>query len=372
MKIALVLESTFDSDAGVQQYFRGLGRYLLKNGYDVRFLATDASNSDEFRDKVYSTGRIFNPVLNTTSVPIGIYSSTARIRKILEKENFDIVHVGIPVSPFSMSKVVKYAACPVVGTFMIHTQSNIQRIFTRQISKYPINISNYIDWFTAPNEKTRTEAERIVPGDYQIIPHAIESAQYKSSAKPLPKFSDGKKNILFLGRLENRKGVHLLLQIFPNVLKKINNVRLIIAGDGPMRDELERTAAKLGITDHVSFEGYIDENVKPSYFASADLCVFPATHGECFGIVLVECLSSGKIPIAFANEGYGSVLENLQDVLVENKNLTELTSRIIHFLTNDSEKKLLEKACLKEAQRFSWDQIGPQFERIYTTLQKKP
>jgi phosphatidyl-myo-inositol alpha-mannosyltransferase len=370
MKIALVLESTFDSDAGVQQYFKGLGRYLLKQGHDVRFLATYASDNSEFGKNVYSTGRVFNPFLNTTSVPIGIYSSTSRVKKILEEEHFDVVHVGIPVSPFSMSKVIKHASCPVVGTFMIHTQSDIQRIFTKQISRFPINVSRYIDWYTAPNEKTRKEASGIIPGDYQVIPHATEAAQYRSSAKPLPKFADGKKNILFLGRLENRKGVHLLLQIFPDVMEKIKDVRLIIAGDGPMRKELEKTADDLGITSHVSFEGYIDENLKANYFASADLCVFPATHGECFGIVLIECLSYGKIPVAFANEGYGSVLENLPDVLVENRNLDELTSRIVHFLTNDKERKRSEKACLNEASKFSWDHVGPQFEKIYTRISK--
>jgi phosphatidylinositol alpha-mannosyltransferase len=368
MKIALVLESTFDSDAGVQQYFKGLGRYLAKNGHEVKFLATHASVNDEFGENVYSTGRVFNPFLNTTSVPIGIYSSTSRIQKILDTEDFDIVHVGIPVSPFSMSKVIKYAHCPVVGTFMIHAQSKLQRIFIRQISAFPINVSSHIDYFTAPNEKTRKEALRIIPGDYKIIPHATGAVQDQSTAKPLPKFSDGSKNILFLGRLENRKGVHLLMQIFPNIVKKVKNSRLIIAGDGPMRRELERSAADLGIADRVCFEGYIDENLKANYFASADLCVFPATHGECFGIVLIESLSHGKIPVAFANEGYGSVLENLPEVLVENRNLDELTTRIIHFLTHDRERGLTERACLNEARKFSWDYVGPQFEKVYTTL----
>ena len=137
MKIGLALETTFDSDAGVQQYFKGLGRYLLKEGYDVKFLATHASKEGDFGDIVYSTGKVFNPVVNTTSVPLGIYSSTSELRRILEKEDFDAIHVGIPVSPFSYAKLIKYAECPVVGTFMIHTQSGIQRFLSRAMSSFP-------------------------------------------------------------------------------------------------------------------------------------------------------------------------------------------------------------------------------------------
>lgn len=369
MKIALAMETTFDCDAGVQQYFKGLGRYLISRGHDVRFLATHASENSEFKGKVYSTGKAFNPIFNTTSIPLGIYSPASRFDEILEKEKFDVLHVGTPVSPFSMAKLVRDAECPVVGTFMIHTQSGIQRFFSRAMSVFPIDVASHIDSFTAPNQKTVEDANHIIPGTYTVIPHATEAAQLKSKATPLPQFDDGKLNIFFLGRLENRKGVHILLDILPDILEQVKDIRVIIAGDGPMRKELEEIASKNKVASHVVFEGYIDEKLKPNYFASADLCVFPATHGECFGIVLIECLSYGKIPVAFANEGYGSVLENLPDVLVENRNREELTRRIIHFLTDKEDREKTEVLCEKEAIRYSWESVGPQFEKIYRDLQ---
>lgn len=368
MKIGLAIETTFDSDAGVQQYFKGLGRYLLSQGHDVKFLATFATDQGEFKGRIYSTGIVFNPFLNTTSIPIGLYSYTDRLKKILQEEKFDVIHVGIPVSPISLAKLVKYATCPVVGTYMIHSQSGSQRFFNKLVSTFPINVSKHIDYFIAPNEKTRTDALTAISGDYHIIPHATDSAQGKSAAKPLNKFKDGRKNILYLGRLEDRKGVHLLLNAVALVVKDVPSIRLIVAGDGPDREKLEDLTKELKLTDHVVFEGYIDEDKKSNYFASAEFCVFPATYGECFGIVLIECLAAGKIPLAFANEGYGSVLENIPEVLVKNGDVEELAEKILHLLTDKKDKKVIEKKCQKEAFNFSWDSVGPQIEDIYKSL----
>jgi phosphatidyl-myo-inositol alpha-mannosyltransferase len=366
MRIGLALETTFDSDAGVQQYFKSLGRYLIRKRHDVRFLVTHGSDKGEFKGRIISLGTVFNPpIFNPTSVPFGLYSPMKNISGVLRDFKFDVIHCGIPVSPWSLGKLIRDAECPVVGTFLSHSHDPRNRFWMYFASSILMNTRQYIDILTAPNKITAYDASHIVPGNYHIVPLAIDLSAFKGRIKPIKDLRDGRPTILFFGRLDARKGVRYLVEALPIILKRIPNARLIIAGDGPMRGELELLAGLNNVKDAVDFAGYIPETEKPRYFASADICAFPATHGESFGIVIVEALASGKIPIAFANEGYRSVLENLPETLVTVKKKKELARRLIFYLTHKREKKALEQKCLKEAKRFDWNTVGPQMIRLY-------
>ena len=372
MKIALAFETTFDSDAGVQQYFKGLGRYLIGKHHDVKFLVTQGTDKGEFKGRVISLGKVINPpFINTTSVPVGIYAPTANIRGALRDFDFDVIHCGLPVSPFSLGKLLKYAQCPVVGTFMSHSNDPGHRFWMYLTQTMLMNTSKYIDTLTAPNRITAYDAAHVTPGVYHIIPFAIDLSMFKRRAKPIKELKDNRPTILYFGRLEERKGIRILVNAFPNILKRIPDAHLIIAGDGPLRSELEMLVSLKNIRHAVDFVGYVPETEKAKYFASTDICVFPATHGESFGIVLVETLASGKIPIAFANEGYGSVLENLPETLVTIRDKKELVRRIVYYLTHPKEKKQLEKRCVTESKRFDWNTVGPQILKLYKEAGKK-
>ncbi len=366
MKIALALETTFDSDAGVQQYFKSLGRYLLRKGYDVHFIATHGTDTGEFQGRIISLGKVMNPkLLNTTSVPVGIYSPLSKIHEVIDKYNFDVIHCGIPVSPYSLGRLIQHARCPVIGTFMSHSHDPRQRFWMYLTSSVLMKTHKYLDILTAPNRVTGYDASHVIPGKYHIIPHAIDMTKFRSKNKPLERFKDHRPVILFLGRLDRRKGVHYLLDAFPSILKRVPNAHLIIAGNGPLKKQLEAQVLLEKISYAVDFAGYVQEEEKAGMYATADICVFPATHGECFGVVLVEALSSGKIPIAFANEGYRSVLENLPETLVPVGNKKELANRIVYYLTHPRQKKDLERKCRYEARRFDWISVGPQFIKLY-------
>ena len=366
--IGLAFDSTFDCDAGVQQYFKSLGRYLLKQGHSVKFLVPYSNGTGEFAGKILSLGNVFNPFFNTTSIPIGRYTSRSRIISALQKEKFDIIHMGVPVSPFSLGKLLQTASCPVVATFMSHSQNKIHRAGMYFLSSILMKSNRYIDAFTAPNAITKIDANAIIPGNYTIISHAVDLTPFTTRVSPIKKYQDGRFNLLFFGRLEERKGVHLLVECMPEIVSNHRDVRLIIAGDGPLRVELEERTITLGISDHIVFEGYINEKDKASYFATADLCVFPALYGECFGIVLIEALASGKIPLAFANEGYNSVLENIPEVLVPAGNTEKLTARILELISDTAERKRLEKECREESRRYSWETVGKQITKIYESI----
>lgn len=370
MKVALVLDTTLDSDAGVQQYFKGLGRFLLGEGHDIRFIVPPSKDIGEFKGKILTFGKNIDPLGNVTSVPISFQIGGGNeINKMLERERFDIVHASAPMSPFMGAKVVSRSKCPVVITYHTHMQRVLYRLGARFLRFLLWGAIKNIDTFIAVSDIAKKEARHVIPGNYRVITNAVDIHAFSPQNKPLSKFSDGKKNILFLGRLEERKGAEYAIRAFEIVKKEVPNSRLIIVSDGPLRSQLELLVEELELQD-VVFEGYIDEKLKPNYYASADICVFPALFGESFGIVLIEAMATGKVTIGYDNEGYAFVLRNIPKLLVQRKDVEGLSKKVVEFLNDDKLKKEYEQKCLHEAKRYSWQHVGKQILDVYKDLQK--
>lgn len=370
LKVGLLMDTILHSDAGVQQIMKGLARYLLANGHEIKFIVPDSKDEGEFKGKIISLGLSFNPIFNTTSIPQSLIISKRKISNMLEKENFDIIHAAIPYNPCFGGRIITSAKCPVVATFMSYFKNDLHRISIKFLNKQISSSYKKIQYFIAPSPSAKQDAEKVIPRDFQIIPHAVELKNYnKSTSQKIKKYDDGLFNLLFLGRLEERKGVSYLLKAYKIIQSRCNNVRLILAGDGPKREELEMIVKKKKLKN-VFFEGYIDENEKPNYYATADLCVFPAIYGECFGVVLIEAMIAGKVPVVFGNEGYSWVMEDIPELIVENRNYKALAEKIISLIENPERLTFLEKKCKIKSREYSWSKIGEKIVNIYNSYLK--
>ncbi len=364
------MDTTMDSDAGVQQYFKGIGKFLLEEGHDVRFLVPHSprsKKSGEFKDKIISFGKSITPPFSTTSVPLALNLGSRQITKVLEREKFDVIHVGAPFSPMLGGKIIKHAKCPVVATYLIYTQDKLHEIGVRLLSLIQKSAHRKIRTMIVPSDAAEREARKVTKGlvdekKFTTIPIGVDTSKFSPEVPPLDRFRGGR-NILFLGRLEKRKGVEYLLRAFELIKREISDSKLIIAGDGPERGTLEALAEDLKLRD-VLFEGYIDEKEKPRYYASADVCVFPALYGESFGVVLVEALASGKPVIAFANEGYSFVLKNMPESLVEVGDVKGLAEGVVRVLGGEEEKGIVSKS-----KSFSEDSSLLHTRKIYELTQ---
>jgi len=126
---------------------------------------------------------------------------------------------------------------------------------------------------------------------------------------PLEEFADGKLNILFVGRLERRKGLDCLLAAYGKVKKEFPNLRLIIVGTGAKLAKYKSTVEEDNLTD-VVFAGFVPKKNLPRYYSSADISCFPATSAESFGTVLLEAMANGKPVVASNVGGYNEVLSH--------------------------------------------------------------
>ena len=147
------------------------------------------------------------------------------------------------------------------------------------------------------------------------------------------------------------------------------NCPLIIGGTGTKEKEAKKFVKDKNLKD-VHFTGFIERQIIPQYFSTADIFCSPATKDETFGIVLIEAFASGLPVVAFANEGYKTVLENENlGFLVKNKSADALGQALLILLTNKSLRDQLSKINRELAKtKYSWDIVGKQICNFYRSL----
>ena len=171
--------------------------------------------------------------------------------------------------------------------------------------------------------------------------------------------TDGKRNILFLGRLEKRKGLPFLLQAYSMLKLQMPDIRLIVVGgDGGLREVCERYVHKEKLAD-VIFAGYVSDADKPRYFKTADVYCAPNTGAESLGIVLLEAMAAGTPTVASNIEGFADVLTHEQEgLLAPPRNAEALAAALHRLLADDAAREEMGKQAGRTAQRYSWDRMA--------------
>ncbi|MDD4322945.1 MAG: glycosyltransferase family 4 protein, partial [Dehalococcoidales bacterium] len=199
-----------------------------------------------------------------------------------------------------------------------------------------------------------------------IIPNGIDLDHFNPKVPPIKRFKDGKINILFVGRMERRKGLDYLIKAFEMIRKKNDNVRLIVVGPGKvLRRSYERTVRKRGIED-VVFVGRVTYDELPMYYQTADIYCSPATGGESFGIVLLEAMALGKPIVASRIEGYRHVVTDGQEgILVPPKNSQSLAAALQKLIDDDNLRHQMGSNGITTAARYDWKIIARRVLQFY-------
>jgi phosphatidylinositol alpha-mannosyltransferase len=178
---------------------------------------------------------------------------------------------------------------------------------------------------------------------------------------------DGKFNILFVGRLEPRKGVKHLIRAYRIFKKIVPESRLIIVGEGMKTYYLSFVTED--IEKNVWFVGSVPSNTLAQLYKSADICVFPSTRGESFGIVLIEAMAAGKPVIAGNCEGYKETLENGKyGIIVDPKDEDSLARAMVELYYKEDLRKELSLRGQDYAKKFDWSNIIQKIVKVYNEL----
>jgi phosphatidylinositol alpha-mannosyltransferase len=220
----------------------------------------------------------------------------------------------------------------------------------------------YLHELTAVSPSAAQYASGVTDAPITIIPNGIDLKKYRHKA--VAKKSE-KQSILYVGRLERRKGVKFLLQAFQILSQSNPQVKLIIAGDGPDREKLELLSDDLKLKN-VEFLGFISDDLKLELLAEADIFCSPALFGESFGIVLLEAMATNTVTLAGNNSGYVGVMQGLGAVSIVNPEDTEEFARRMQLLMHEEDLRALwQKWAKQHVQQFNYPTVVDQYEELY-------
>ena len=374
MKIALVSPYDFAHPGGVILHIAYLERYFTRMGHEVKVIAPASRAIPDFGDRFIPIGRP-RPIPSSGSiarVTVSLWLAP-KIRAVLEQEKFDIIHFHEPLMPMLCTSVLRLSRTANVGTFHAsHGKPGYN--FARPIGKWILRRwFRNLDGKIAVSKPAVEYARENFPGYYNIIPNGVDVEHFSPDVSPIEEFDDDKLNILFVSRLEKRKGLNYLLQAFKQVKKEVPNCRLIVVGPGTrLRRRYERYVAKTGLKD-VVFVGLVSYDELPRYYKTADVFCAPAIGSESFGIILLEAMAMGKPIVASSIEGYASVISHGVDgLLVPPADRDQLAQALIALLNDKALRQEMGAKGRIKALEHSWELIAQRVFDYYVRVLSEP
>lgn len=373
LKIGFVLDDSLDTPDGVQQYILALGSWLTRQGHEVHYLVGETTRTD--LPHIHSLSRNVKVTFNGNRMSTPLPTSKHKLRAFLAREQFDVLHIQMPYSPFLAHRIILAAPkrTVIVGTFHIMPNSGTEFIANRLLGIVLRRSLKRFNACFAVSDAAQKFMLQTFKTKSTVLPNVVDRNRF-ASAKPRTEFDGKKLTIMYLGRLVPRKGCQTLLEA-ARILKQKNNLppfRIVICGKGPLGAALEQFAQEELLEDLVSFAGFIAEEDKASYVASADIMTFPSLSGESFGIVLLEAMASERpVVLAADNSGYHSVLGSNPELLFPPGDQYELAKKLSEFLRNaDARSKELawQKRYVKQ---FDVTVVGAQLIGTYQQLLQK-
>jgi len=374
LKIGIVFDDSLDRNDGVQQYVKYIGRWLQTHGQTVEYLVGQSDPSLNPDLTIHSLSKNIKVHGNQNILSIPLPAKRRAIRQLLAAQNYDILHVQVPFNPLLAGRVIAQAPdeTAIIGTFHIVGASWLENIGSKLLGKLQYKTLHRFDKMLSVSSAANEYAKKYWGLDSQILPNVVDIAKFSAGNKR-QEISGNRVSVIYINRLVKRKGAQYLIGAFSELKRtnRLKNRQLIICGGGPLKDKLTDMVKQLGLEQNIKFAGFIAEEDKPDYLASADLAVFPSTGGESFGIVLIEAMAAGTLTLGGNNAGYSTVLKNFPEVLFDPKNQAKLADLIDTMLSDKAKADRLQTAQYQEVQKYSVDNIGTELLEIYRQLLKR-
>jgi len=370
VKVGLVSPYDFATAGGVNDHVRHLAVQLQKLGHETRIFAP-SSRADIGFDaaRFYRIGTPIAIPVNDSVARITLSFHLAnKVAAIIAEERFDVLHFHEPLMPALPMTMLRMSPTANVGTFHAFARSNVGYYYGRPLLRpYLAHLHRAI----AVSEPARDFVTRYFHRfSMRVIPNGVDLSVYRPGLTPIRHLRDENLNILFVGRLEKRKGLGDLLRAFRAMTARVDNIRLIVVGDGPLRGRVESYISRHRLPN-VIMAGYVPDSVKPRYYDSADIFCAPATGAESFGIVLLEALASGLPVVATEVPGYMSVLEPGRDsITVPPKNWRELAASLVILARDEDLRRRLSAYAIQKARRYSWESVATDVVDVYHEARK--
>lgn len=364
MRIALVSPYDYAYYGAVTKHITDLAAELQRRGHEVHIMAPCAE--EDVAASPVPFHRLGTPIsvpANGSVARIGLGARLgSEVKHILTSSAFDVIHLHEPLLPALPLAVLRNSRATNVGTFHAYRRSNFAYFYGKPILRY---FFSKLHGRIAVSECARDFVAEHFPADYRIIPNGIDFERFARPTPRLAQFDDGRLNVLFVGRLEKRKGLSYLLRAWGTVRQAVPQARLIVVGGG---SGLKHYRSFVGprASDDIVFAGPVAEADLPRYYHTADVFCAPSTGQESFGIVLLEAMAAGKPIVSTAIPGYQQVLTHGQEgLLVPPKHADRLAGALVEVLRAPALRERLGEQGRRTAASYSWERVADQVLDYY-------
>ena len=374
MKIALVTPYEYPYPGGVTEHVAHLDHYFREQGHTVTIIAPSSEDAGGVEDNVIR--------ISKSIVSLSFSGSTSRItlspriyravKRLLKEEQFDVIHLHEPFTPALPLVVLRHSKTVNVGTF--HAYREEEHLAYELVRPLLKPFMDRLDARICVSESARELVSLHFPGDYLVIPNGIDMQRFGPQVQPIEKYVDGRPTVLFVGRLDKRKGFRYLMRAMPYVFQAVPEARLLVVGAFDKEDKEPFVRyARMHHLSSVRFVGRVSPAELPRYYASCDVFCAPSTGFESFGIVLLEAMAAGKPIVATDIPGYRSVLDDGQEgLLVEPENERALADATVRLLADPATRREMGERGRRKAARFDWPIIAGQILELYERLLHRP
>ncbi|VVB96467.1 Trehalose synthase [uncultured archaeon] len=372
MKIAFVYDAVYPwIKGGAEKRIYELGRRLAKHGHEVHVFGIkwwDGADMIEYEGMVLHG--VCSPmelyVNGRRSIPEAVIFSI-KLLPYLVKEKFDVIDVS--AFPYLSCFTVKLVSV-LKGNRMLITWHEVWRDYWYEYLGRAGFFGKLVEYLTsrltagsiAVSAMTKNNLESLGVGgeNIHILPNGIDLERI-TRAEPSPLAYD----IIFAGRLIKEKNVDILLEAIGRIKNTIPNIKCLIIGDGPEKDQLVRLATGLKIQDNVKFSGFLEYDEVISYIKSSRVFVLPSSR-EGFGIVVIEAFACG-VPVVTVKceQNAASLLVSEDTGIVVNPDVKDIINAVLKLITDTELRKRMSMSALDTAKKYEWDIIAMQLAKVY-------
>lgn len=370
VKIGIVVPFSWSFWGAVVEHAECQAAALEALGHEVRVLMGNDPPGQFTRVLHPRVGRHGNPprsvipvgrsviVPANGSLPNIVLSPRAyfRIKQALERERFDVLHLHEPMTPAICTATLVLARTPLVATF--HASGELR--WLRYGTPLWGFLIDRIDYRIAVSEQARASQARWLPGSYEVIPNGV---LVPDDAPP----GEREHRIVFAGRHEPRKGLHVLLRAWPEIRRR-TGLRLTVAGADPLAVRL--LLARLRVPDDgIDVVGFLSQDDLTETLLRAKALVAPSLGQESFGMVLTRAYACSLPVVASDIPGYREVLTPEAAVAVPPGNVSALVDAVERLVADEPRREAMGRAGRALAvEHYAWPKIAERLVRIYESV----
>jgi phosphatidylinositol alpha-mannosyltransferase len=276
-----------------------------------------------------------------------------RMKRALERERFDVLHLHEPMTPTICLCALILARTPMVATF--HASGDLG--WMRGAKPLWGDLIDRIDRRIAVSERARASQARWLPGEYEVIPNGVLVPESAPAG-------DREHRIVFAGRQEPRKGLHVLLRAWPAIRER-TGLRLTVAGADPLAVRLLLTRLRVS-DDGVDVVGFLTQDELTQTLLGAKAMVAPSLGQESFGMVLTRAFACALPAVASDIPGYREVLQPDASVAVPPDDVAALVGAVCALVGDEPRRESMGRAAREIAvERYAWPGLARRLEQIY-------